>query len=83
MSASTQRLPYDYGSIMHYPVRAFSSNGRPTIEPIRPTCGKRIGQRDALSRIDWAHVQRAYCRSYSNMEVQSMGKCAHFIKSLN
>lgn len=41
---------YDYGSIMHYPSTAFSSNGLPTIVPLQ--AGVTIGQRTALSTGD-------------------------------
>ena len=45
--------PYDYGSIMHYPRKAFSSNGLDTIVPINPSSAS-IGQRTALSAGDIA-----------------------------
>jgi hypothetical protein len=43
---------YDYGSIMHYPRTAFSSNGSDTITPT--SAGAAIGQRTALSAGDIA-----------------------------
>ncbi len=43
---------YDYGSIMHYPRTAFSSNGEDTIVPTDPNA--QIGQRDGLSAGDIA-----------------------------
>jgi hypothetical protein len=45
---------YDFGSIMHYPPKAFSRNGQPTIEALSgsPT----FGQRSALSAGDIAGV---------------------------
>ncbi|MDB4882264.1 MAG: hypothetical protein JWL95_1030 [Gemmatimonadetes bacterium] len=44
---------YDFGSMMHYPLDAFSSNGMPTIK-LRPgvTYSGTIGQRAALSVLD-------------------------------
>lgn len=44
---------YDFGSMMHYPFDAFSSNGQPTIR-FRPgvTYDGTIGQREALSVLD-------------------------------
>jgi len=50
--------PYDYGSIMHYPETAFSSNGNPTIVTIPP--GIPIGQRVALSSGDINGVKTMY-----------------------
>ncbi len=44
---------YDYGSIMHYPRKAFSKNGQDTIVPINPSTAQ-IGQRTALSPGDIA-----------------------------
>lgn len=44
---------YDFGSIMHYSLTAFTSNGRNTIEPIVDVpSGIRIGQRTGLSPTD-------------------------------
>lgn len=57
-------LPYDYGSIMHYPADAFSSNGQPTIRTRQPAS---IGQRKELSTIDWRHLQRGYCQHHNKI----------------
>ena len=48
---------YDYGSIMHYPAKAFSKNGKPTIVA---KSGAHIGQREGLSAGDIAAVHDAY-----------------------
>lgn len=47
--------PYDYASIMHYPRKAFTSNGKDTIVPVDPTA--QIGQRSGLSLGDIAAVR--------------------------
>lgn len=52
---------YDYGSIMHYPKNAFSSNGQDTIAlrgNVPP--GVVVGQRAALSAADIAAVAKLY-----------------------
>ncbi len=49
---------YDYGSIMHYPATAFSTNGQATIVPTQP--GVTIGQRTGLSPGDIAAVHAIY-----------------------
>lgn len=55
---------YDYGSIMHYPRTAFSSNGQPTIVPLdergQIDPGRVIGQRNGLSAGDIAAVRAMY-----------------------
>ena len=51
---------YDYGSIMHYPARAFSTNGQNTITPLKSLGGKRMGQRSGLSAADVRKVKKAY-----------------------
>lgn len=50
---------YDYASIMHYPVTAFSKNGLPTIVPLK-SGGSKIGQRTGLSKGDIAAVAAMY-----------------------
>jgi hypothetical protein len=54
--------PYDYGSIMHYPRKAFSQNGKDTIVPRVPPAAPntQIGQRDGLSSRDIASLRMAY-----------------------
>jgi hypothetical protein len=51
--------PYDTGSIMHYPPKAFSINGKPTI---RTRGGEPIGQRNGLSKGDLHALQLMYPR---------------------
>ncbi len=52
---------YDYGSIMHYPGTAFSSNGQPTIVPLQAIpAGVTLGQRNGLSAGDIAGVSTMY-----------------------
>ena len=52
---------YDYGSIMHYPRDAFSSNGQDTIVPKQTLPpGVVMGQRTALSAGDLAGVATMY-----------------------
>ena len=49
---------YDYGSIMHYPRKAFSKNNLETITPVDASA--QIGQRTALSPLDIAAVAALY-----------------------
>jgi len=52
---------YDYGSIMHYPRNAFSTNGQDTIVPKQSLpSGVVMGQRTALSPGDLAGVATLY-----------------------
>ncbi|XP_054083353.1 seminal metalloprotease 1-like [Zeugodacus cucurbitae] len=51
---------YDYGSILHYPRRAFSKNGEKTIEPLKKVKKGLMGQRKALSEIDIYKLNKMY-----------------------
>ncbi|KAG6447643.1 zinc metalloproteinase nas-4-like [Manduca sexta] len=52
-------VPYDYGSVMHYPETAFSKNGNKTIIPLQENVT--IGQRDGLSESDIIKLNKMYC----------------------
>lgn len=50
--------PYDYYSIMHYDVNAFSKNGQPTMIPKQE--GVQIGEYPRLTPTDILEVRRFY-----------------------
>ena len=52
-------LPYDYGSIMHFPLDAYSKDGNNTIIPLAPYSGD-IGQRKRLSHWDRSAINNLY-----------------------
>ncbi|XP_053601535.1 zinc metalloproteinase nas-4-like isoform X2 [Plodia interpunctella] len=52
-------VPYDYGSVMHYPEVAFSKNGNRTIIPLEE--GAVIGQRKRMSESDIIKLNKMYC----------------------
>ncbi|ANZ21638.1 Astacin (Peptidase family M12A) [Streptomyces noursei ATCC 11455] len=53
--------PYDFGSIMQYPLSAFSKNGADTMVPISEIpAGVEIGQREGLSSGDISAIQAMY-----------------------
>lgn len=59
---TTQGVPYDLQSIMHYGAYAFSRNRRPTIEPVNNGINlNALGQRNGLSELDLRHVVALYC----------------------
>lgn len=60
---SVDYFDYDYGSIMHYPRRAFSSNNQDTIIPRQ--AGVTIGQRDGLSWTDRQTIAKLYERFFT------------------
>jgi hypothetical protein len=58
---SISSCAYDFGSIMHYPLTAFSANGKPTIQLKVPApAGVTIGQRSAMSACDKSGVNSLY-----------------------
>uniref|UniRef100_A0A914C8J8 Metalloendopeptidase n=1 Tax=Acrobeloides nanus TaxID=290746 RepID=A0A914C8J8_9BILA len=58
---------YDYESILHYDMYAFSKNGLPTIVPTKP--GVTIGQRRGFSSIDVYKINKLY-ECWTNTELQ-------------
>ena len=61
--STTNDVPYDYDSIMHYDAYAFSRNNRPTIEPLDDSVPlDRLGQRTHLSQLDLDHIKELYCQ---------------------
>ena len=60
---STQGIPYDLGSVMHYNAYGFAVDRRiPTIRPIDSTVPlSALGQRSGFSNRDIAHVHNQYC----------------------
>jgi hypothetical protein len=59
---TTQDLPYDISSVMHYSAYAFSRNRRPTIIPVDPSIAlSALGQRQGMTSLDVQHVHRLYC----------------------
>ena len=67
--ATTQGVPYDYGSVMHYGAYAFTRNGQPTILPVQSSGvgPDELGQRDRMSASDLEHAKALYCAEGENI----------------
>jgi hypothetical protein len=68
--SSDDLIYYAYNSIMHYPVNAFSLNGKPTIETIPP--GIPVGQRAGLDVSDIAAVRKMYGKTTAEVAISSV-----------
>lgn len=58
---TTQDIPYEYESIMHYGAEAFTSNGRPTMVPKKP--GARVIEpydKPGLTALDVKKIHKLY-----------------------
>lgn len=59
---TTQGVPYDIASIMHYDAYAFSRNGWPTIVPRDSSIPlNSLGQDNGFSQRDVQHINALYC----------------------
>ncbi|KAM6985402.1 hatching enzyme 1.2 [Aplochiton taeniatus] len=56
---NNQDMPYDYGSIMHFGMYAYSEDGDPTVVPKRPR-NIQLGQRSSPSHIDKLKINKLY-----------------------
>ncbi|KAM3966638.1 seminal metalloprotease 1-like [Aphomia sociella] len=64
-------LPYEYTSSMHYGGYSFSSNGLPTLVPLKPFQGD-MGQLQRVTKWDWLRLKRHYnCPGAWSAEVTS------------
>uniref|UniRef100_A0A0K0DWN5 Zinc metalloproteinase n=1 Tax=Strongyloides stercoralis TaxID=6248 RepID=A0A0K0DWN5_STRER len=61
LDTSTYNISYDYGSIMHYDVYAFSKNNRKTMIPIILIYEKTMGQTEKMAFDDVKLVNLHYC----------------------
>lgn len=63
-------IEYDYASVMHYPPKAFSKNGQPTIRVKLPDIEIKA---DGLSRVDKLKINKLYecTQKFSNRTVES------------
>jgi astacin len=79
---------YDFGSIMHYAVDAFSSNGQNTITINSPVpAGVTVGQRNDFSSGDETAIRKLYCgpvtaNGPATMEFEPEGGATGFIISV-
>ena len=70
-SFTTQGVPYDIASIMHYDAYAFSRNGRPTIVPVDSSIPlSSLGQDNGFSQRDLQHIKALYCNKGVNIAIE-------------
>ncbi|VDM72859.1 unnamed protein product [Strongylus vulgaris] len=57
---TTYNVPYDYRSVMHYGARAFTKNGKITIETLDPKFQDIIGKSEGATPSDYRKVCEIY-----------------------
>uniref|UniRef100_A0A0N5BYM3 Zinc metalloproteinase n=1 Tax=Strongyloides papillosus TaxID=174720 RepID=A0A0N5BYM3_STREA len=67
--SNTLGLPYDYGSIMHYDMFAFSKNKEPTLLPKHMLYNHTMGHIHKLSFIDIKTINLLYCRNKCSFKI--------------
>lgn len=59
---SSQGLPYNYESYMHFKPRMYSVNGQPTIVPVNDSIPlEALGSALVPNSIDYLHLNLFYC----------------------
>ncbi|XP_041457232.1 zinc metalloproteinase nas-13-like [Lytechinus variegatus] len=79
-AVDTLSTTYDYYSVMHYPILAFSTNGLPTITPYG-TYPADIGERNGFSQVDVFEINAYYnCGSGVTTCADSNTGCANWAR---
>lgn len=80
---SNYGVEYDYGSVMHYPTVAFSTDGSPTIVPLKDLNDAVMGQRTELSGKDIQRLNNAYCANLPPSSPHPIAqKVSNFVNNL-
>ena len=66
---TTQGVPYDYYSIMHYRAISSSKNGVLTILPLRNILSDEVGGKHLPTEYDYLHLNLRYCEGKEVTEV--------------
>lgn len=66
-------VAYDYGSVLHYSLTAFSKNSQPTIE-VKMKTNDKIGQREGFSKKDIEKINKMYKCQRTTASVQTTVK---------
>ena len=75
--STTQNLPYDYKSIMHFSAYKYSRNGKPTLQPLDKSIPESdLGISDTPTELDYLHINLLYGEGKSIMERRTMN-CVH------
>ena len=65
--ATTQGLPYDIESVMHYDARSYSINGQPTMVSLVSTPITPCYYREYPTKYDYLHINLLYCKGTYGM----------------
>ena len=65
--STTQKLPYDFSSIMHFKHNAFAYPRQSTLEPLNHTIPKKkLGNSVTGTNFDFLHINLLYCKGNVN-----------------
>lgn len=70
--STPQNLPYDYESIMHFHPYTYSTNHKPTLQPLSDSIPEScLGMSDTPTQLDYLHINLLYGQGMSIFQ-QSM-----------